>query len=462
MKESLARSRMVDRGGFVLPAVIFVLVVMTTMVIAALLTAGDEQRSARAMRDASVAFYAAEAGVAQVWGTWDDTLVADLLPGDSVVLGWTTLANGAAYRVAIHRWDDDSGQPIYMLTADGKGPGSTPSQRQISVTLTAETAGAPSLGYCCNAAATVRGETKLKFIGGDGAKLSGRDTVPAGWEAACSGQLEDKPGVILADANDLSQAGGTTLEGVPPMLEDPTISDSTFDNFGGISWDSLRAVADFVIGEFGVQKRLNKSTLPPGDPYAPVPPLGPDGLPTDSKLWWIGPRYNADGTCNTDHPLNWGSKDPGDPCFNYFPVIAARGEIEIKGASYGQGVFVVDSDASGLGGEFELEGCGSGSWTENDPNCNSELNGLIIGRGCVEIQYQHKFFGAVYVDGSFPQSSCSSDRPLSIDRSGAAQYSSCAVARALSSGSLSQTAQGGSGSGGTVLLGSRAFAESLR
>ena len=67
----------------------------------------------------------------------------------------------------------------------------------------------------------------------------------------------------------------------------------------------------------------------------------------------LAPAYNADGTCNTSVPTNWGSSDPGNACFNYFPVILVRGEVEGQ-SGYGQGIVVLDLVSPTVGSEFNL------------------------------------------------------------------------------------------------------------
>ncbi len=132
--ENLARpqrGKPADEGGFVLPVVIFGLLLMGTMTVAALLTAGDEGRSGRAMREATGAFYAAEAGLNWVYANWD-TVKADvdtLSGGSSVDFGWRTLDNGDSYRAVIYRWDEGA-QPIYQLVVEGRSGGLLGSQKR--------------------------------------------------------------------------------------------------------------------------------------------------------------------------------------------------------------------------------------------------------------------------------------------------------------------------------------------
>ena len=114
--------------------IVFGLMLMSTVAVVAMMTAGDEQRSARAMRESSEAFYAAEAGLQQTFALWDSfkAVIDTLPPGDSLDLGWQTLGGGATYRAVYMRWDNEGGgQPVYGLTVRGRGPGSISTSRLV-------------------------------------------------------------------------------------------------------------------------------------------------------------------------------------------------------------------------------------------------------------------------------------------------------------------------------------------
>src|SRR5947209_846958 len=93
---------MKNRRAFILPTVIFAITIMSLVVVAALTTASDERRASRASREATLAMYAAEAGLRQTYGSWPAAAVQGLNPGDSLDLGWTNLPNRAAYRAVIY------------------------------------------------------------------------------------------------------------------------------------------------------------------------------------------------------------------------------------------------------------------------------------------------------------------------------------------------------------------------
>ena len=125
-----------NRCGFVLPVVLFGLVIMSTLAVAALLTSSDELLSSRAMRISSSAFYAAEGGLHQIYATWSSYPAIDsIAPGDSLDLGWHTLDNGASYRTVVHRWDAGK-PPMYQVVVEGRGRSGTGGARTLSFALT--------------------------------------------------------------------------------------------------------------------------------------------------------------------------------------------------------------------------------------------------------------------------------------------------------------------------------------
>ena len=94
-----------NRKGFVLPAVILAISIMSVIAIAIVSTVGDEGRASRATRESTLAMYAAEAGLRATYGNWPVAAIVALNPGDSLDLGWQNMPNKAAYRTVIHRVD---------------------------------------------------------------------------------------------------------------------------------------------------------------------------------------------------------------------------------------------------------------------------------------------------------------------------------------------------------------------
>ena len=394
--------------GFALPVVLLALVVMTTLSVAALTTASDEQKSARSMREAGRAFYVAEAGLWESWANWPaDSIVSGIAQGDSLDLGWKSLDNGAQYRGRIFRW----GPTTFGLRVESRGAGPLGGQQWLSLLVNYE----PSVGIgrCCEGAALVDGEVMLEA---DDDFIIGQDAYPPGWEAAgvCTNGLEDKPGLIMKDSLQIINDDDGVIDGVPPMVEDTTISEATFNDFGDKTWADLKAQATITIGVMGG-----------GESVYPLP-------------------STSGGNCDTSDPENWGSNDPNHPCFDYFPIILLRGDVNARD-NYGQGIIILDWD----------EGTQQGS--EIDLEDGMVFNGIILGKGCIEVQRGSVLNGAAFVDGNyFNEDLCDPDKALDINENGKIQYSGCAIERSIELAGLEGF---GSTSAGYSLLATRAFAQ---
>jgi hypothetical protein len=459
--------KLVERRGFVMPVVIFGLVLMSAVAVAALLTAGDEVMSARAQRESSTAFYAAEAGLHEVYAHWDSlvgTAVADLGPSDSLVLPWRDLNGGARYRAVVYRWDVGD-QPVYSLEVEGRGPGVFSGQRRLSYTLTS-TPGpgtAYKLGECCEAPLVLKGTFRQHTDDTGGIFHSGFDAHPPGWEDAdvCADTLIHKPGIIMQDTTGMVlDPEHSVLDGIPPIVEDPALNDSLFDYFGDYTWQDIKDRADIVIDSTGWVYMADGSNPVQVDKW--LPDVGIEGTE-------VYPRYTVDPMtgdllCDTSHPLNWGSPDPNDPCFNYFPVILSRGEVDLRGGPlyggpdfYGQGVVILDfNEVSRKGSEFEIEH-------------NASFRGVVLGKGCMEVQYGAQFYGSMFLDATYDGVTCdkSHDFYEECEDDGCyqtrIQWSQCAVDRAMYNSSLFDIVEAQIPYLGEARrLGSRSFSEMLR
>jgi hypothetical protein len=433
--EALTR-KLGEQGGFVLPVIVFGLMLMATMTVASLLTAGDEARSGRAKRESTGAFYAAEAGLNWVYASWD-TVKADvdtLSGGNQVDFGWRTLGNGDSYRAVIYRWDEGV-QPIYQLVVEGRSGGVTGSQKRLSYMLTSEPAGMGTgykLGLCCDAPVLVRGDVDVN----DYSVLSGYDEHPAGWADAdvCSDSLYDKPGLIIQDQDSVNISSGGQVMGDPPLAEDTYIDDAHFSDFGDLTWEEIKGMAQIVIGEPG-----HSDSYDADDVY---------------------PRYTVDPMtgellCDTSHPLNWGSPDPNDPCFNHFPVILVQGDVDLQYGLYAQGIFITDFWTDSLGVHYG---------SELDIEDDVVFNGIALGKKCVEVQRLANVHGAVFADSKWENSLCGGDDTFDMNDEGYMTWSQCAVDRALYNSIFRDHAEPDvpPPGDGPQLLGNRAFGEGFR
>ncbi len=414
--------RRLDERGIVLPTVIFVLVVMSVMVVAALLTADDEGRSARAMRESGAAFYAAEAGLHEVYAGWDSIPGIDTLaPGTEIALEWRSLTGGGRYQATVHRWDDGA-QPMYQLEVMGRGPGSFSGARILSLALTSGPGGPGSgykLGECCEAPVTVRGGVNIE----DDTGIDGHDTHPPGWGDECTNELEDKPGIVMKDTTRLVAEDNSWIDGEPPIAQNTDLDDVTWEQFGDLSWDSLSEMAEKVFHDGTFR-------------------------PNPSTKWVDGVEV-----CNTSDPLNLGSPDPTHPCFDYFPVVLISDDVTFE-YGYGQGIFVLAWDeATQQGSEFDLER-------------DLTVNGVILGKGCVEPEENSRFYGGILVDGNYRNLHlCNSDLDYDMnDGDATVQWSTCAVDRAIVNSGLDEWAEvtNPGDAGGVQPLGMRSFGEIIQ
>ena len=122
------------RRGFVLPAILFGMVVMSILATAALHTSVDESASVRSFRESGMALFVADGGLRQTVGNWP-TSVSSMNPGDSVDLGWQTFSNRGRFHAVIHRVDNTSGPPIYTVVVQGRGAGRLAGQRTVVAML---------------------------------------------------------------------------------------------------------------------------------------------------------------------------------------------------------------------------------------------------------------------------------------------------------------------------------------
>jgi hypothetical protein len=131
--------------------------------------------------------------------------------------------------------------------------------------------------------------------------------------------------VITDPAGSLNTVGGGSVSGTPSgYVQDPTVTDASFEQFGGMTWEELTSLATIV--------------LPGG------------------SITGTGPRLNGVGACDTSHSLNWGDpSNPNAPCGNYFPIIYVQADANIQSGGSGQGILLVDGDLD-LRGNFDFAG----------------------------------------------------------------------------------------------------------
>lgn len=165
-------------------------------------------------------------------------------------------------------------------------------------------------------AVTLKGDIKT----GGSTTISGNDTTVSGWN--CPPPDTALPGIDMAPGGKFQCSGCKgDISGNPTMKSNDAAAanDSTYTQFGDLDWASMTAQGKIVSGN--------------------------PGLPT----------YNADGSCNTTDPYNWG--DPLNPtlaCGTYYPILYAPGDLSVTGG-IGQGILLVNGNLN-ISGTFVFYG----------------------------------------------------------------------------------------------------------
>ncbi|HEX6807055.1 MAG TPA: hypothetical protein VF118_03650 [Gemmatimonadaceae bacterium] len=168
-------------------------------------------------------------------------------------------------------------------------------------------------------ALTTRGSTKI----GGSSFINGADDSVSGWN--CPPLDASLPGIAIADSTQITTSGcHGCIAGNPNISQTPLANnDSTYTQFGGISFQDLASSAD------------------PSHSFA-----------SGGTFNGMGPSYSGT-TCNTGDQNNWGDPIRTIPatayCSSYYPIIYSNGNLSVTGG-VGQGMLLVNGDLSVAGG----------------------------------------------------------------------------------------------------------------
>ena len=365
--------RQEEQRGFTLPVAMFALGVVGLIMTGGVFIARQEGRIGVANEHAGLAFYLTEQGLVDLMANWNSALF-DALPdwGDTAVtrdypgLGLVT--------ARVTKMTDN----LYFVDADGTvtrgGAMLSGASRRLGVTVRLVTADiAPP------AALTTRGPTTLT----GSAEVHGEDEVPFGWGGVCPAGLENKPGILTDNASQVGTQGAAVITGVPAVEEDISINDSTFTQFGDLTWADLTDMADIRLAGGTINNTAPDST--------------------------------AAGVCNNGQAFlsNWGNpENPGAACFNWYPIIHINGSGLIQSGGVGQGVMLVE-------GNLDLRG-------------GFVFYGVIIVQGSISTQGSgNRVYGGVMASNA-------SFAAQSLVGGSVVTNSTCAVSRAMINSSLTR------------------------
>lgn len=307
-----SKAHLDSNRGFGLPATILLLVIFALMGLAGLALARQEQSSQIRESSRAMAFYAAETGLTEGLRNW--TLPAGVIPaGTTWLLANGSVPGGGSYRVEATKLDAAGAiHALYSVRSEGFArDGTTQPVGMLVKTVVLENPMKAALEVLDSA--SVRGTTSI----------SGVDTIPPAWDGPyCTSPSADAPGLLMADSSRIEYHGTPDLDGDPPL--DETGDTTGFFNFGTVTFDELAAMADIRL---------------------------PHGAYIDSLGIYPRPSYNADGSCNTADPYNWGDpENPDQPCSDWFPIVYAEGDLRLEGNQEGQGLLLVEGDLKATGG----------------------------------------------------------------------------------------------------------------
>lgn len=310
-----------DERGIALAVAIFVLVVVGALVAGAMFAGTQEQRVGENQRRVQASFGVAEAGAQEHVLAWNPGTMnrRAQYPGDSMLVptapapGGTGTYGGYTYRV---------GPNIFLIDVTGRdqhSAGSTIAGGGGARQRIGMIARIAPVEFGIKASLTTQGSVNVAGT----ASVNGADQNPTQW-GACETPGPPQAGV-RTDGGTVTTSGQGTVLGTPQVMNDQSLSDTSFTHFGGASYDQLVARANVVV----------------------------DGG-TTIKTFPVA----INGVCDKSVQTNWGDGvNPAAPCGNYFPIIHVKGAgltTQLNG-DQGQGILLVDGNLI-VQGSYEFFG----------------------------------------------------------------------------------------------------------
>jgi len=303
-----------NERGIALSVVLFALVVVGVLVGGSLFIGTQEQRMGENTRRLEQSFGVAEYGLADRLRSWRTDSLNMIAIGDSVKVGPITAANrSGTFGGYVYKLNDN----LFMINLVG-GDTMSMANRVIGGGARQQLALITRLrpiAVDIKASLTTKGNVSL--VGN--ASVNGADAIPTSW-TDCSAPGAPQAGV-RTDGGTVDTKGGAKVTGLPPVNNDPSINDSTFTQFGEISYSDLAAMATVTL---------------PGGTIRSEPVV-------------------TGGSCDRSVATNWGDgMNPTALCGAYLPIIHITGNATLNGVQ-GQGILLVDGSLS-VNGSFDFFG----------------------------------------------------------------------------------------------------------
>ncbi len=316
-----------DERGMALAVAIFALVVAGALIAGAFFAGNQEQRLGQNTLRVQQSFGAGEEALNEIVANWQPLTYnrIGIYPADSFVIPTTSTGAGSgwgtgSYGGVIRKLNN------YLYQVDLTGRDSRSASGALfgggARQRIGEFVRIRLLEMGIGGALTTQGSIKLS----GNALVDGTDHVPSGWSVSNCDTIGDstKAGVRAPDSVVVQTGSGAHLGGNPPFLKDTSVHQSTFTQFGDISYSDIAAMA----------------TVPlPGGNYKTNPSF-------------VG---GSGGPCDKSDLTNWGDgMNPSSNCGSYFPIVHITGDATLNG-DQGQGILLVDGDLS-IQGTYQFYG----------------------------------------------------------------------------------------------------------
>jgi hypothetical protein len=303
-----------------LAVAIFALVVAGALIAGAFFAGNQEQRVGQNTLRVQQSFGAGEEALNEIVANWQPQSYNKLgvYPSDSFFIRDTVTAGGTGrYGVVIRKLNNY----LYQVDVTGRDRSSAAGKLLNSGARQriGEFVRIRLLDMGIGGALTTQGSIKLSV----NALVDGTDHVPDGWSSANCDTVGDttKAGVRAPDSAVVQTGSGAHLAGNPPFLKDTSVHQSTFTQFGDVTYNDLAAAAT-------VQ-------------------LSSGNYKTDPAV--------SGGVCDKTNLTNWGDGlNPAGACGTYFPIVHVAGDMTLNG-DQGQGILLVDGDLS-IQGSYQYYG----------------------------------------------------------------------------------------------------------
>ena len=359
------------REGFALAATVLAMLVVGAIVTGGFYAASQETQVTRAVTGGDDALYIAETGLNATLGQATAATLSAMADNSTVTgsaidvtVGSTVIGN---YVASITRINN-----LYIISSEGtvtRGGMHAGGKRTVGAIARIRSA-----DFDRQAAVMIYGDLKV----GGTSEIDGNDYYPSSWSSEGCTLESASSAVVTNPSTNITRQGSGKIEG---DITRETLDSGDFTVFGDITWNELIAMRD--------------KYYPASTTVGPTPAV-------------------VNNTCNTTVLSNWGSGDPTNACFNYFPIIYAAGNLRISSSGEGQGILLVEGDLD-ISGGFNFYGVAIVMGEIKMTGTGGHINGTTI----------------VYGGGNIDSSSSTVGNSL-------LQYSSCAIQRAVLGSSLSR------------------------